>query len=242
MEVELFNKHYDPVKIAVIGVGGTGIHVLRNLCNINYALLALDTPGIHVTAYDGDDVSEANVARQLFSPSDIGLNKAVTMIWRINRYYGYSWKAVNERASTSNVEKFDIVISCVDSLKSRIVVEQIFIKNSLQNKSENYWIDTGNDKNSGQVVLGSRNTETEIKTVIEEYGGNMSDIEHLPSCSTMQSLVRQDLFVNQRIALEATNLIWTEMIREKKLTTARIFIKNRQTTSINVSSLEKNFA
>ena len=35
-------------------------------------------PGLHVTVFDPDTVSQANIGRQLFSETELGLNKAVS--------------------------------------------------------------------------------------------------------------------------------------------------------------------
>ncbi|MBO8471748.1 MAG: ThiF family adenylyltransferase, partial [Bacteroidetes bacterium] len=65
-----------PVTVNVIGAGGTGSQVLTCLARFDTALRGLGHPGLFVTVYDPDTVTEANIGRQLFSPSDIGLNKA----------------------------------------------------------------------------------------------------------------------------------------------------------------------
>ena len=64
--------------------GGTGSQVATNLARMDMALRALGHPGLHVTVFDPDTVSEANIGRQLFSESEIGLNKAVALVTRIN--------------------------------------------------------------------------------------------------------------------------------------------------------------
>lgn len=82
---------YHPVTVHVIGAGGTGSQVATNLARMDMALRALGHPGLHVTVFDPDTVSEANIGRQLFSASEIGLNKAVVLVTRINRFFGDTW-------------------------------------------------------------------------------------------------------------------------------------------------------
>ena len=71
----LLSPHH-PVSVHIIGAGGTGSQVATNLARMDMALRALGHPGLHVTVFDPDTVSEANIGRQLFSESEIGLNKA----------------------------------------------------------------------------------------------------------------------------------------------------------------------
>lgn len=65
-----------PVTVNLIGGGGTGSQVLTNLARLDVTLRALGHPGLFVTLYDPDIVTEANIGRQLFGYSDLGLNKA----------------------------------------------------------------------------------------------------------------------------------------------------------------------
>lgn len=65
-----------PVTVNLIGAGGTGSQVLTCLARLD------------VTLYDPDEVTEANIERQLFGYSDLGLNKVVCLISRINNFFG----------------------------------------------------------------------------------------------------------------------------------------------------------
>ena len=57
----------------------TGSQVITNLARMSMALQALGHPGLHVTVFDPDTVSQANIGRQLFSETELGLNKAVSL-------------------------------------------------------------------------------------------------------------------------------------------------------------------
>ena len=65
----LLNPHH-PVTVFVIGAGGTGSQVATNLARMSIALQALGHPGLHLTVFDPDTVTEANIGRQLFSESE----------------------------------------------------------------------------------------------------------------------------------------------------------------------------
>ena len=112
------------VKVHLVGVGGNGAQMANCLARLDIAMRALGhLYGLHVTAFDGDRVSEANVGRQIYSPADVGLHKAVVTINRLNQYFGLDWDAVPRHYDTSLVSDQgscpSIVISCVDSARAR---------------------------------------------------------------------------------------------------------------------------
>ena len=114
-----------PVTVNLIGAGGTGSQVLTGLARLDVTLRALGHPGLFVTLYDPDIVTEANIGRQLFGYSDMGLNKAQCLITRINNFFGNDWKAVPnifptvlKNACRDNMA--NITITCTDNIKSRL--------------------------------------------------------------------------------------------------------------------------
>ena len=118
------------ITVSLIGAGGTGSHVLTNLAMINCGLIGLGKQPLFVKVYDPDNVTEHNVGRSIFSPADIGQNKAEVLVTRINRFYGTHWHSVSDIYSPANNSKrsANITISCVDSVGSRKLVESSFSK------------------------------------------------------------------------------------------------------------------
>ncbi|RZJ66790.1 MAG: hypothetical protein EOO45_15835, partial [Flavobacterium sp.] len=107
-----------PVSVNLIGAGGTGSQMLTALARINQALIALGHAGLLVNVFDDDIVQQANLARQLFTSHEIGLNKAVVLINRINRFFGTNWKAVPERFEYPSKKPCEnrmanVTVSCV---------------------------------------------------------------------------------------------------------------------------------
>lgn len=51
-----------PVTVHLIGAGGTGSQVLEALARMDAALIRLGHPGLYVTVFDADEVSESNIA------------------------------------------------------------------------------------------------------------------------------------------------------------------------------------
>ena len=82
---------YHPVTVLVAGAGGTGSQVITNLARMSVALQALGHPGLHLTAFDPDTVTEANIGRQLFSETELGLNKATALV-TASTVFSYAWR------------------------------------------------------------------------------------------------------------------------------------------------------
>ena len=112
-----------PVTVNLIGAGGTGSQVLTCLARLDVTLRALGPPGLSVTLYDPDIVSGTNIGRQLFSDSDIGLNKAKCLITRVNNFFGNDWKAEprpypSVLKEVKRDEIANITVTCTDNIKS----------------------------------------------------------------------------------------------------------------------------
>src|SRR6516162_3581110 len=83
-----------PVRVLVVGAGGTGSAILMGLPYLHQAMQVWGHPyGLQVSIMDADTVSATNCVRQPFSVSDIGQNKATVLINRINMFWGTKWLA-----------------------------------------------------------------------------------------------------------------------------------------------------
>ena len=208
-----------PISVLLIGCGGTGSQVLTNLARINHALINLNHPGLNVTASDDDIVTEFNCGRQLFSYSDIGLNKADVLITRLNRFFGTSWSSLQERFTANHRLNYNIVITCVDNLETRKLVSKSFNSGRDDNDSI-YWMDFGNGKDFGQVVIGTvrkveqpKKSKNEVIPVLKKFT-DLYEIDFIdesdsgPSCSMAEALNNQDLFINSVLAKTGCNIHW----------------------------------
>ena len=218
------------ISIGVIGVGGTGSSVLSILARMNAGLIGLGHPGFHVISYDSDNVSEANIGRQLFSSSDLGFNKADVITTRINRFYGLDWESNSCKYVVDNGIEFNIIITCVDNMQIRKDINDAKVemtKGSTPFWKNYYWLDFGNEKNYGQAILGtmcdipqpkSKYTSVSyLPTIIDDIKTIDAIVdEDKPSCSTLESLNRQDLLVNTTLSEMGMNLIW-KLFREYKI-------------------------
>ena len=76
------------VRVLVVGCGGTGSAVVAGLPYLHQSLVARGHPGgLHVTVLDGDTISPTNCVRHPFARSEVGLNKAIVLVNRLNLFY-----------------------------------------------------------------------------------------------------------------------------------------------------------
>ena len=121
----------NPITVNLIGAGGTGSQVLTALARMNHALTELNHAGLSVRLWDDDVITEANLGRQLFAESELGLYKSVALINRINRFFGTNWKAETQKFEKNDLGRVQnnmqsaIYISCVDNVKSRFEIAEI---------------------------------------------------------------------------------------------------------------------
>ena len=220
------NLHARQVSIALIGVGGTGSLVLSGLVRLNHALRKLGHPGIEVNVYDPDIVTEANIGRQLFTSDEIGQNKAQCLIDRYNLGFALDWNAYPGKYQRWNYQN-QILISCVDSKASRREIAGTIPKNT-----ELYLIDSGNDGNFGQVLIGeNRSKDFPLPYEVQPDLVKGKEIRHAPSCSLAEALSYQDLFINQWMATAILQLLW-QMFRRGELTYRGFYI-NLETGRMN---------
>ena len=228
-----------PVTVTLIGAGGTGCQMLSALARIHASLVALGHMGLSVTVYDPDTVEEANLGRQLFCESELGLNKAVALVTRFNRFYGTDWKAVPRCVERTELQKTNIIVTAVDNIKTRLEVDDFFRLPSSAFGVENecyYWLDLGNAQRTGQIVLGStpackQPTTLTKYTVVDKMpdAKELLDLENVdekdsgPSCSLAEALEKQDLFINSTLANIAGSILWS-LFRDEAIETAGCYV------------------
>jgi PRTRC genetic system ThiF family protein len=218
-----------PIRILVVGAGGTGSAITMGLPYLDQALRVWGRfAGLEVVLMDADTVSETNCIRQPFSVSDIGQNKATVLINRINLFWGTRWRAEPSNFDDRTFDRIqngsvDLLIGCVDSRATRSIIARALAK---INNQTAYWLDLGNNAASGQFVLGqplnarNRRKACRLRTVSELYPEIINaeaGEDPLPSCSAVEALERQEPFINQTLASSALALL-ARLFRYGKLT------------------------
>jgi PRTRC genetic system ThiF family protein len=210
------------VRVLVVGCGGTGSAVVAGLPYLHQSLVARGHPGgLHVTVVDGDTVSPTNCIRQPFSRSEIGQNKAVILVNRLNLFWGLKWEAVPvhlrpgtfiSRGYSGDDLRAHIVIGCVDTRAARAAIRDAVSGWS----TTSYWCDQGNIADGGQFILGeplnerNRKARLRLRTAAELYpeivDPNLDDDDQ-PSCSAVAALEKQEPFINSTLAQHALALL-----------------------------------
>lgn len=200
---------HNPVSIVVVECGGTGSAVLSGLPYLHHALLAAGHPaGIQVYAVDGDRISATNCVRQPFTTSEIGLYKSQILIQRLNLFWGLHWAALPTHVrSGRDLPDCDFLISWVDTRAARATIARIV---RLKTRRFHFWLDTGNNADSGQFVLGEplrpnrKERSTRLPCVDELFPqitkASLDARDSLPACSAAESLIRQEPYVNALLA------------------------------------------
>lgn len=224
------------VRIALIGCGGNGSQMLTGLARLHHAITALGHPGLHVTVFDPDTVSEANMGRQLFGAFDVGASKAHVLVNRINAFFGLAWEAVHGRYDGQDRQNL-MAIACVDSARARHEIH-----GKLKRYGVHYLMDLGNRAADGQVLLGElfegrvglgAPADSALLPspydVLPELVDLQTKEDDMPSCGLAEALERQELFVNQSIVTPALSILW-EFFRHGRLTWHGAFVNLRTGT------------
>ena len=210
-----------PVKIVMLGAGGTGGHIAPHL----YRLLhALDRP-VEIIIADGDIVEEKNLVRQNFIYGDLGRNKAQVLAERYASAFGMEIKYIPDFVETEErllkllkpkysypyPETLTILIGAVDNNKSRQLCHKVF------NKSDNLiYVDSGNGEFTGQVVCGVRRKgKTYYKPVGEVYPDVLEDRDKFPtelSCAEVSVSAPQSIAANIMAATAVISYIYNILV------------------------------
>lgn len=214
---ESLRKSSQPISVLVIGAGGNGSAVFLHLPYLHQALRVWGHAGLSVTLADGDMVSETNCVRQPFASSDIGLNKAIVLVNRVNLFWGLTWQAFPHHFRKDSLKDHtaqpQLVISCVDTRAARETIAHVLTRSG---SHITYWLDLGNNAASGQFVLGqpangrNRRIGSRLRTVVELYpeiAAPQIGEDPLPSCSAAEALERQEPYINHVLATSALAML-----------------------------------
>jgi PRTRC genetic system ThiF family protein len=124
----------------------------------------------------------------------------------------------------------------VDTKAARRIIEAgQFIGGDHHRDQNLYWLDCGNSKDTGQIILSTKFKAKDPKKVLLSpsalYPGIFRGKEDkAPSCSVAEALAQQDLFINPTIALVGSQLLY-RLLTESRIDHQGMFV-NLKTMAI----------
>jgi len=216
-----------PIKIIMLGAGGTGGHVAPHLYRLLYALERYTK----VIICDGDIVEQKNLVRQNFISADLGKNKAQVLAERYASAFGmeisYIPEYIEDEARLAELVKPDtyrigdyghknheglsILIGCVDNNRSRQLCDRVF-----KSAGNLIYIDSGNGEYTGQVVCGIRRSgRTYYKPFGDIYPESLVDGDKFPtqlSCAEAAVSAPQSIVANVMAATAVVSYLYNILV------------------------------
>ena len=233
-------KQFERVKIYLVGAGGTGSYAAHHVARLAFELKE-SGKAVDFIIVDPDKVERNNIPRSNFCAAEIGRFKAQTLAERLSAAWGLEIGYINEKLdyerhvkpSHDSSRQMTVFVGCVDNYLARgeihrsLEAAERYITNEAPNT---WWIDGGNGKFSGQVLIGS----SVKKCFAEDYFTTRAICKKLPapslvhpellesekqipprrdtaerrlSCPELVRLGEQSLNVNSRVAVEISEML-----------------------------------
>ncbi len=242
---------YKSIEFWLVGAGGTGSFMAMNLARLAFELKTLGK-GANIVIVDPDRVETGNIPRSNFCFTEIGQNKAETLAGRVSRAWGIEVGFVKEgfqpallqsknddwTVQSSNSNKLTILVGCVDNYLARLQMHEalkFYGERSYDNAAPRlWWIDGGNGRDTGQILIGNRLNKKEIcesaqkspllsllpapslqhpdllregeKKVRKSSNGHLQTKDAV-TCAERIRLGEQSMNVNQRVAVEMNEML-----------------------------------
>ena len=155
---------YNTLRFIVVGAGGTGSFVVPALARLIFELKQQQNKSAEMLIVDPDVVENGNIPRSNFCFAEVGRYKAQTLAERVSTAWGIETSFSSEnfdpekhvKCSNSDYRSLTIIVGCVDNYLARREMHRALDEpRSYGDASRVWWIDGGNGKASGQVLLGS---------------------------------------------------------------------------------------
>ncbi|MBA7632191.1 hypothetical protein ES703_39734 [subsurface metagenome] len=157
-----------------MGCGGTGSFVAEGLCR----LLSSDQTLLLI---DHDRVEPHNLRRQSYFEGDVGKFKSQALAERLALRYGrriaysvypFDHELIGEGMGGGLYTRVahGVIIGCVDNVAARREIAK-----SVQFGT--WWIDAGNGRNSGQVLIGNADR---VERLVDSFDKDTGEVSNLP--------------------------------------------------------------
>ncbi len=228
--VPLIVPAFSHVEFIVVGAGGTGGFLISAIARLMKEIESTTNKTTSCTIIDHDLVEEKNIPRQNFQPGDIGLPKAQVLAARYALAFGIKINALCQRFNGKVIQNswhsLKVIVGCVDNAAARQEINEC-LNQSHNRPPDTWWLDCGNHRSSGQVLLGSSNCfqfaqaydnpskPSFCKVLPSPTTLHPELLESLPeekqstplSCAELVARNQQSLFVNQHVAAIASEYL-----------------------------------
>jgi PRTRC genetic system ThiF family protein len=238
-------RDYNSLRFIVVGAGGTGSFAMPAIARLMFELKNQQGKPVEMLIVDPDIVESGNITRGNFCAAEIGRLKAQTLAerialaWGIECHYAAEQFNAERHLKPDDYHSLTMIVGCVDNHFARREIHNAIDMNRRYGSSDApnlWWLDGGNGRSSGQVLLGS-NTK---RTRPDQHFTGTSLCHSLPapslvhpdlleaektlpsqdrerlSCPDRVRLGEQSLNINQRVAVEMAEML-TEMFLTRSL-------------------------
>jgi len=239
-------KEHTKLRIIQIGAGGTGSFAALAIARLMYELKE-SGKDVELLIVDPDRVESGNIPRSNVCAAEIGSFKAQSLAKRITLAWGLECHYANElfdadvhlKQSSGDYRALTVIVGCVDNHHARREIHRAVeqLQGYQSNDAPNiWWIDAGNGKFSGQVLIGSMTKRLKPENhfvgssicrslpapsllhpdLLEpEKKSKSAELEGL-SCPDRIRFGEQSLNINQRVAVEIAEML-AEMFLTRSL-------------------------
>jgi len=231
-------KEYSKLRIVLVGAGGTGSFAALAIARLVFELHEQGR-AVEFVIIDPDRIESGNIPRSNFCAAEIGRFKARTLAERITLAWGldigYACEPFDAekhlKQSASDYRQLTVLVGCVDNHLARHELHRAldeFQGYRVSDASNIWWIDAGNGKFSGQVLIGSTTEHLKAEEhfvgssicrslpaptlfhpelLENQEGRSIPKIETSLSCPERIRLGEQSLNINQRVAVEIAEML-----------------------------------
>lgn len=207
------------ISFQLIGCGGTGSWLAPTVARVARLLIDRFDKEVGITFWDPDKIEKKNIYRQNFCHAEIGMYKAEALAARYGLAWGLDITARTVAFANEGHNRLNFLIGCVDRAAGRKEIARC--RESWNDTPSTWWLDCGNGKAYGQIVLGAGCRRPDdpfalpgfcnwLPWPVDRYPGLLEDIPASPkieeaelSCAELAMRGDQGLAINQRIAAEA---------------------------------------
>lgn len=222
-------RQHRAINLVLVGVGGSGSWTAPNVCRLAAVLEQELNRTVRVYLIDPDVVERGNVPRSNFAYAEVGQPKALALARRYSAAWGIKVTAITRKfrrrmiwLDSGGEPHLTVIIGCVDNHLARREMHRALkdAREASPDISDCWWLDAGNDLNTGQVLLGNSHSLDQLRdsfpcsTMCEALPSpalQFPDLIKQPvvtakksdlSCRQLMLLNEQSLIVNQRVAAE----------------------------------------